>query len=51
MTRRTLRRWCAAFDRPRSFFLRFDVLTLDLAALAERDADGNAASSPAGQTR
>jgi|GEM_PF-5569719 len=51
MTRRTLRRWCVAFDRPRSFFLRFDVLTLDLAALAERDADGNPASSAAGQTR
>jgi hypothetical protein len=53
MTRRTLRRWCVAFDRPRSFFLRFDVLTLDLAALAERDADGGGApaSSAAGQTR
>ena len=53
MTRRTLRRWCAAFDRPRSFFLRFDVLTLDVAALAERDADGGGAptSSATGQAR
>jgi len=53
MTRRTLRRWCVAFDRPRSFFLRFDVLSLDLAAMAERDADGGGATAAAatGQTR
>ncbi|MEO7731221.1 MAG: hypothetical protein ABIY55_09635 [Kofleriaceae bacterium] len=41
-----------AFDRPRSFFLRFDVLSLDLAALAESSPDGGAtASSASGQAR
>jgi hypothetical protein len=47
MTRRTLRRWCEAFDRPRSFFLRFDVLSLDLDARGERAADGGATASAA----
>jgi hypothetical protein len=47
MTRRTLRRWCVAFDRPRSFFLRFDVLSLDPAALDERAADGAGATATA----
>lgn len=52
ITRRTLRRWCAVFDKPRSFFLRFDVLSLDPAAMAERDTDdaGGPASVAAGQT-
>jgi hypothetical protein len=46
VARRTLRHWCVVFDKPRSFFLRFDVLSLDVPAVGEPGSEGAASDSP-----